>query len=626
MQKRKRLYNVAKSSGSQEAWSNYRKTRNEITKEINEAHKVYQEKLFDCDTNSGHKSFWKYIKSLRRDNTGVAPLKHGSSLTRDPHDKAKILNNQFFSVFTHEDLSDLSQCIDPTFPLAPDIAFSTDGILKLIKSLNINKASGPDNISARALVLCAEEIAPVLTVLFTQSFDSGKLPNDWLTANITPVFKKGDKINPKNYRPISLTSLCCKLMEHIICHNIMNHLESNHILNDYQYGFRPSHSCQAQLISIVEELQLALDCHQQVDLIMLDFSKAFDTVPHQHLLKKLSFYGIDGKLHHWLSTWLTKRSQRVVVDGCESEYVSVLSGIPQGTVLGPVMFLLYINDINNNVSSSLRLFADDCIIYRTIKSEQDHLQLQQDLHTVNEWSQRWQMCFNISKCVVLRCHRILSPSLFTYTLNEQSIFCIDQHSYLGVTLTSNMSFSPHIQKISAKATRMLNFIRRNLYNCSKEIKSRAYLTLVRPILEYASPVWDPHLVKDRDQIEKVQRAAARWVSSDYRWSSSVTSMLNLLSWPTLHLRRKISKLQIFYKAIHTLTALPIPDYFNHVTRFTRNYHSLHYILPSSNSDSYKFSFFPSTIQAWNNLPTSVTESDSMQLFITNLNQFYSCTC
>ena len=213
------------------------------------------------------------------------------------------------------------------------------------------------------------------------------------------------------------------------------------------------------------------------------------------------------------------------------------------------------------------------------------------------------MCFNISKCVVLRCCRILSPSLFTYILNEQSISCIDQHSYLGVTLTSNMSFSPHIQKISPKATRMLNFIRRNLYNCSKEIKSRAYLTLVRPILEYASPVWDPHLVKDRDQIEKVQRAAACWVSSDYRWSSSVSSVLNLLNWPTLYLRRKISKLQIFYKAIHTLTALPIPDYFNHVTRFIRNYHSHHYILPSSNSDSYKFSFFPSTIQAWNNLPT-----------------------
>ena len=199
-------------------------------------------------------------------------------------------------------------------------------------------------------------------ILFTQSFNSGELPNDWLTANITPVFKKGDKSNPSNYRPISLTSLCCKLMEHILCHNIMNYLESNHILNDYQYGFRSSHSCQAQLISIIEELQLALDCHHQVDLLMLDFSKAFDTVPHQHLLKKLKYYGINGKLYYWLSTWLTKRSQRVVVDGYESKYARVISGVPQGTVLGPVMFLLYINNINNNISSSLRLFADDCII------------------------------------------------------------------------------------------------------------------------------------------------------------------------------------------------------------------------------------------------------------------------
>ena len=272
-----------------------------------------------------------------------------------------------------------------------------------------------------------------------------------------------------------------------------------------------------------------------------------------------------------------------------------VSGVPQGTVLGPVMFLLYINNINNNISSSLRLFADDCVIYRIIKSEQDHLQLQQDLHTVYEWSQKWQMRFNISKCVALRCCRMLSLSLFTYVLNNQPISCIDQHPYLGVILTSNMSFSPHIQKIAAKATRVLNFIKRNLYNCFKEIKSKAYLTLVRPILEYASPVWDPHLIKDSDQMEKVQRIAARWVTLDYGWSSSVTVMLNNLSWPTLSLRRKISKLQIFYKAIHNLTALPIPDYFLHTTRFTRNYHSLHYVIPSSNFDSYKFSFFPSVI-------------------------------
>ena len=346
MQKRKHLYNKAKSTGSEEVWLSYRKIRNEITKEINEAHKAYQEKLFDDDTNSSHKNFWRYIRRLRKDNTGVAPLKHQNFLIGNPRDKAEILNDQFYSVFTHEDLSDLSQCADPAYSSIPDVSFSTDGILKLIKSLNINKASGPDNISARVLTICAEEIAPILMILFTQSFNSGELPNDWLTANITPVFKKGDKSNPSNYSPISLTSLCCKLMEHILCHNIMNYFESNHILNDYQYGFRSSHSCQAQLISIIEELQLALDCHHQVDLLMLDFSKTFDTVPHQHLLKKLKYYGINGKLYYWLSTWLIKRSQ-IVVDGYESKYARVISGVPQGTILGPVMFLLYINIINN---------------------------------------------------------------------------------------------------------------------------------------------------------------------------------------------------------------------------------------------------------------------------------------
>ena len=225
------------------------------------------------------------------------------------------------------------------------------------------------------------------------------------------------------------------------------------------------------------------------------------------------------------------------------------------------------------------------------------------------------MRFNICKCVALRCCRMLSPSLFTYVLNNQPISCVDQHPYLGVILTSNMSFSPHIQKIAAKATRVLNFIKHNLYNYSKEIKSKAYLTLVRPILEYASPVWDPYLIKDSDQIERVQRTAACWVTLDYGWSSSVTVMLNNLNWPTLSLRRKISKLQIFYKAIQ------IPDYFLHTTRFTQNYHSLHYVIPSSNSDSYKFSFFPSAIRAWNNLPISLIETNSLQLFISNLNQY-----
>ena len=174
-------------------------------------------------------------------------------------------------------------------------------------------------------------------------------------------------------------------MEHILCHSIMNHLELHHILNNFQYGFRSGHSCQAQLISIVEEIQYALDHHHHVDLIMLDFCKAFDTVAHHRLLNKLKFYGIKGKVYDWLSIWLTQRSQRVVLDNSSSNYVQVESGVPQGTVLGPIMFLLYINDITVGISSSLRLFADDCVLYRIIKSNHDHNYLQSDLNVIYAW-------------------------------------------------------------------------------------------------------------------------------------------------------------------------------------------------------------------------------------------------
>ena len=183
-----------------------------------------------------------------------------------------------------------------------------------------HKASGPDCIPAYVLHHCATEIAPILTVIFTQSLDTGEVPSDWLRANVIPIFKKGDKHNASNYRPISLTSICCKVMEHILCHSIMKHLEENQILSNFQYGFRPAHSCEVQLLTLVEEIHHSLDCHHQVDLIMLDFSKAFDTVPHSRLLHKLRHYGITGKLHNWLTTWLTKRTQQVMHDRWSNIY------------------------------------------------------------------------------------------------------------------------------------------------------------------------------------------------------------------------------------------------------------------------------------------------------------------
>ena len=413
-------------------------------------------------------------------------LNDGGTTYTEAKQKAQILSKQFESVFTNEDVTNVPQLDSSAYPKIGDVLFTTRGIQLQLERLDPAKASGPDQLPARVLKLCAEQISLVLQIIFSQSLEYGTLPQDWLSANITPVYKKGNRNIPGNYRPISLTSIPCKVMEHIIFHHIMNHFDTLNILNPLQHGFRRNHSCQSQLISYVEDIQFSMNNHKQVDLLFLDFSKAFDTVPHMRLLNKLSFYGIQGPILQWIRSWLTHRKQKVVVDGESSSATIVKSGVPQGTVLGPLMFLAYINDINESISSSIRLFADDCVVYSTISTPCDAEQLQDDLNHIYAWSEKWQMKLNTDKCVLLRCTRSLTPVQYTYTLNDRALISKSQHPYLGIVFDSSISWSTHIQIVGNRAMKILNFVKRNLTNCSTTIKKQAYLALLRPIMEYAS--------------------------------------------------------------------------------------------------------------------------------------------
>ena len=294
--------------------------------------------------------------------------------------------------------------------------------------------------------------------------------------------------------------ICAKVMEHIIYHSIINHLNENNILIENQHGFRSNHSCITQLITLTEDISFALDHQKQIGIILLDFSKAFDTVPHQRLMTKLRYYGINGSTYNWIQTWLIQRTQCVVLNSESFSPVSVMSGVPQGTVLGPLMFLLYINDITKDINSLLRLFADDCLLYRVINSVEDINRLQEDLNKLSEWADTWQLKFNISKCTVIRCTRSLSPLTYDYTLHSHILDISDQHMYLGVLIHKSLSWSPHISNVVNKASRTLNFLKRNLNKCSKQVKESAYLTMVRPQLEYASAVWDPYHVGDISEL------------------------------------------------------------------------------------------------------------------------------
>jgi hypothetical protein len=370
--------------------------------------------------------------------------------------------------------------------------------------VNPAKATGPDNTPTRILRECAEQLAPVLRHIFPQSFNTGAIPDNWKTANIIAIYKKGDCQQPKNSRPVSLTSVCCKMMEHIVFSSIMNHLDEHNMLVDNQHGFRSKRSTETQLVQTLEDLSSQMDNKHQVDALILDFSKAFDTVPHQRLLRKLDHHGVRGKANGWIEAWLTQRTQSIVVDGTTSNPVHVGSGVPQGTVLGPLMFLLYINDIGRDIQSTIRLFADDCLLYRPIHGPEDNIILQRDLQSLVDWSDEWQMMFNSEKCYTLRVTRKIKPRQYTYTIRGQPLTQVDNYPYLGVELDHKLNWKKHISNTTCKANRTLGFLRRNLGRCSMEVKQQAYTTLIRPQMEYASSVWDPYRQYQIKELEMVQ--------------------------------------------------------------------------------------------------------------------------
>ena len=363
-----------------------------------------------------------------------------------------------------------------------------------------------------------------------------------VAANVAAIFKnKGDKLDPSNYRPISLTCVLCKLFEHIIFTNILSHFKKYKVINENQHGFQKGRSCETQLINTINEILKEIDEHKTVHCMILDFSKAFDTVPFKRLIQQLDFYGVNGKILKWIENWLTRRTQTVTIEDCQSEEEEVLSGVPQGTVLGPLLFLTYINSICDGITCNIKLFADDCLLYKTINDENDTKLLQNEVNKIVKWCDVWQMSFDVDKCKMLKISKRIDNIDVHYKLKGEEIENVKQHTYLGVELTSTLSWKEHINKIQSKANKTLNMLRRNFYKSPSNIKKEAYVTLVRPILEYASSCWDPYEEGLINKLEAVQNKAARFIKNDYKWESSVTEMKKEIGLQLLQQRRFISR-------------------------------------------------------------------------------------
>ena len=372
-----------------------------------------------------------------------------------------------------------------------DIHITEPGIEKLLRNLNPSKATGPDEIPARVLKECAAALAPVIADLFQQSLDEGAVLNDWKSQNVHPIFKKGTKSDPANYRPVALTAILCKQLEHCVSSNLYAHLDYYRWIKCYQHGFRRKLSTVTQLLTAVTDLFNAMAEGTRTDSIILDFSKAFDKVDLELLLTKLHHVGVDGNLLRWMRSFLTGRIQRVCIDGAASSPCDVTSGVPQGSVLGPLLFIIYINDIGAHLSpgTHMRLFADDALLYRHTDTFDDHITLQKDLDHLMDWAETWRMEFNLKKCYAMHFmtpHQKRNTCASPYYMGNHQLERVSDTAYLGVTLNEHLSWSPNTDRIAAKAHASLSFLERNLRSVPQELRERAYFTIVRPGFEYAS--------------------------------------------------------------------------------------------------------------------------------------------
>ncbi len=269
--------------------------------------------------------------------------------------------------------------------------------------------------------------------------EEGVVPADWRIANITPIFKKGSRADPGNYRPVSLTSIPGKIMEKVIKEEIEQHLNRHNLLQKSQHGFVRGRSCTTNILEYLEEVTSILDGGDCVDAVYLDFSKAFDKVPTSRLLEKVKAHGITGKVHDWLKAWLTGRTQRVLLNGRKSSWKPVTSGVPQGSVLGPVLFVIYINDLEDNFSevvTVLKKFADDTKLAQKITCHADSEVLQSCLDKLWEWGERWGKYFNAEKCYVM--HIGTNNPHYTYTLGSSQLGSTEEEKDIGVSITNNM--------------------------------------------------------------------------------------------------------------------------------------------------------------------------------------------
>ena len=480
-----------------------------------------KEKLAVKAMKTNPRFFFSYAKQFSITKTKIGPLLNSNNeFTNVSTEMANILSKQYSSVFSEPCDSPYLEDVDnPDIPTLTDVTFNEDDLSDAIDEISLTAASGPDGLCAIFLKKCKSSLLTPLTELWRDCLDLGVTPEKLKEAHIIPVYKGGNQGVAANYRPIALTSHLIKVFEKVMRKKIVEFLQTHHLLNDSQHGFTEGHSCLSQLLAHHDKVLSILECGSNVDTIYLDFAKAFDKVDHSILLKKLSLLGVRGKILKWITSFLTSRTQLVMVNGFLSDSAPVISGVPQGSVLGPLLFLVLISDIDADVVFSfLSSFADDTRVSKGVTGVVDASSLQTDLEAIYQWAVNNNMLFNNMKFEVVRrgsdstlklCTSYTSPN--GTVINEKT-----NVKDLGVTMSSDCTFKEHINKICQSARNMCSWILRTFTSRSPDLMITTWKSLVLPILEYSSQLWSPTRKGQIQQLEEIQKSFTRKIHAANR--------------------------------------------------------------------------------------------------------------